>query len=208
MSAAPAVPTGSTLNLLVSLVAKRRTPGSGAESPSNEELDSLLRAAATVPDHGGLKPWRFVVVSGEARTLMGEALVRDLVDTRGPVPESALDKARRKAFAAPTLIVLIASPHTESKVPVWEQLCSAACCGYAVVLAAQALGLGAVWKSTPLREGAAIGDLFGLGAAERLLGWVNVGSTDTEEVALRSEPDLSSLATTLENGGLLPYRPA
>jgi len=47
---------------------------------------------------------------------------------------------------------------------------SAACCGYTIVLVAHALGLGAVWKSPPFRNGTPIRSLCQLTGTEQLLG--------------------------------------
>ena len=60
--------------------------------------------------------------------------------------------------------------------PVWEQVASASCTGYAIVLAAVALGFGAVWKSAAVLDTEPVRTLFGLSEHERLLGWVNIGS--------------------------------
>jgi nitroreductase len=199
--------TSPTLRLLVRLVGKRTAPTLDGEAPTEDELAWLLRAATTVPDHGALQPWRFVVVKGDARRQLGDALAADVVEARGEAPAIVLDKARRKAFSAPALIVLVASPRAGSNVPEWEQLASASCCGYAIVLAAHALGLGAVWKSTPFRDGTGIRSLFGLSEAEQLLGWVNVGARDdADTMMLRPIPDLSSTVSVLTADGVQPYR--
>lgn len=209
MTTAPAASAGTTLGLLVALAGRRRAPSAQGDPPTPEELAWLLRAATTVPDHGSLRPWRFVVVAGEARARLADALARDVVDAHAAVPDAVVAKARQKAFGAPTLIALVASPRPASRVPVWEQVCSASCCGYAIVLVAQALGLGAVWKSTPRRDGPAVRHLFGLAGPEELLGWVNVGGTEDEgPAALRPAPELSDLVTVLAADGLDPYRPA
>ena len=42
--------------------------------PSAAELDTLLTIASRVPDHGKLKPWRFIVFEGEARLKAGEII--------------------------------------------------------------------------------------------------------------------------------------
>ncbi|HMY39147.1 MAG TPA: nitroreductase family protein, partial [Marinagarivorans sp.] len=44
------------------------------EGPSAEQIDTLLRAAHRVPDHGKLGPWRFVVFTDEARRDFGRRL--------------------------------------------------------------------------------------------------------------------------------------
>jgi nitroreductase len=137
----------------------------------------ILEAATRVPDHGGLRPWRFAVVSGTGRDDFGEALVAGLHELRGEdVPPAAEQKMRQKAYAAPCAVMLIASPHAKSNVPLWEQVSSASCTGYAMVLAATSLGFGAVWKSAPVLDTAAVKDLFKLGEREQLLGWVNLGA--------------------------------
>jgi nitroreductase len=193
-------PTTSTRSALLHRLAsptRRPRPSTQGRPPTDNELEWLLRAATAVPDHGGLRPWRFVVVSGQARQRLGDALAADRATTPEP-PAAAIEKARGKAFAAPCLIVVIASPNSASNVPEWEQVTSAACCGYALVLAADALGLGAVWKSTPLRDGAALRALCAMTEGEQLLGWVNVGSFDDAVGTERRSPaDFSALTTML-----------
>ena len=144
--------------------------------PDAAQLDAMIRAATTVPDHGSLRPWRFVVVSGNERVHFGDALVAAARERQPDLPSAAVDKMRGKAFVAPTQVVIVSSPHPENKVAVWEQEASAACTGFALVLAAHALGLGAMWKSAPFRSGGELAAVFGLGAVEELLGWVNVGT--------------------------------
>ena len=69
-------------------------------------------------------------------------------------PRAVVAKMRGKAFAAPCTVAVIAAPRP-SNVPVWEQVASASCTGYAMVLAATALGLGRCGRarrcSTPSR---------------------------------------------------------
>lgn len=161
---------------LEALAAPRVEPARDGPAPDERTLAQILEAATTVPDHGGLRPWRFAVIRGEGRDRFAEALVAGLVQRQGEeVLEGALAKMRGKAYAAPCAVMLIASPRLESNVPEWEQVASASCTGYAVVLGATALGLGAVWKSANVLDTGPVRALFGVAAHERLLGWVNVG---------------------------------
>lgn len=159
------------------LAAPRVEPARDGSPPGAEDLARILDTATTVPDHGGLRPWRFVVISGPGRERFGEALVEGLVGVKGDgVPEGALSKMRGKAFAAPCAVMVVASPQPESNVPVWEQVVSASCTGYAIVLGATVLGLGAVWKSAAVLDTGPVRALFGVADHEQLLGWVNLGS--------------------------------
>ena len=48
----------------------RRSAGTlAAPGPSRAQLDQLLQAAGTVPDHGRLRPFRFAVIEGEGLPL-------------------------------------------------------------------------------------------------------------------------------------------
>ncbi len=169
-------PAGPVLSL-EGLAAPRVEPARDGHAPDDGDVARILAAATTVPDHGGLRPWRFAVIKGTGRDRFGEALVAGLHATRGDdVPEGAVTKMRGKAFAAPCAVMVVASPKPESNVPEWEQVVSASCTGYAIVLGATALGLGAVWKSAAVLDAEPVRALFGAADHERLLGWVNLGS--------------------------------
>ena len=67
-----------------------------------------MRAGARAPDHGRLRPWRFVVLEGAAREKLGEAMARvSLAKFPQSTPEQ-LDGERRKVLRAPTIIVVAA----------------------------------------------------------------------------------------------------
>ncbi len=196
----------SAQSLLDAILQRRSATGLAAPGPTPEQLHLLLRAATTVPDHGLLKPYRFVVVDGDARTRFGDALADAAREARPDLSPGLLDKARRKPLAAPTLIVLIATPRTDSPIPEWEQLASAACTGYAIVLAAHTLGLGAVWKTAAVLAGATLHDLLAMQPGERLLGWVLLGQSEADDRP-RPAVDLRALVGELTPDGLRPYDP-
>ena len=176
------------------LAAPRVEPARDGTPPDDQALARILEAATTVPDHGGLRPWRFAVIRGSGRDRFAEALVAGLVQLQGSVvPEGAVTKMRGKAFAAPCAVMLIASPRLESNVPEWEQVVSASCTGYAVVLGASALGLGAVWKSAQVLDTEPVRTLFGAADHERLLGWVNLGSPGERSRKKSADPGAEDL---------------
>ena len=158
------------------LGARRHEPLADGAPPTDADLTTVLRTALSVPDHGDLTPWRFAVCAGAGRERFARALVAGLSELRGDdQPQAVVDKMASKAWAAPCSVVVIASPDPASNVEVWEQLASAACTGYAMVLAATGLGYGAVWKSARVLGTGPVRRLFGCTADESLLGWINVG---------------------------------
>ncbi len=159
------------------LSAVRPEPDPEGVAPTADDLDLILSTATTVPDHGDLRPWRFAVSSGAGRARFAEALVAGLHELRGTdLPDVVVAKMRAKAYAAPCAVLLVASPDPTSNVEVWEQVVSASCTGYSVVLAATGLGYGAVWKSAAVLGTEPVRRLVGLTGDESLLGWVNVGT--------------------------------
>lgn len=187
---------------------RRSTAALYPPAPNADQIDAILAVAASVPDHGALRPWRFVVVSGDAREAFGDALAQAALEADPDVGAGVQERIRAKAFVAPALIAVAARIDTRAKVPAWEQISSASCAGYAIALAAHQLGLGAIWKSAPVHEGVAIGKVLDLTPDDRFLGWVNVGHTGSErEFVVRPAPDLGDVARRLDPDGTpLPYR--
>lgn len=192
---------------LLDLVSSRRSATLLVEpGPSSGQLKSILSAAGSVPDHGLLRPFRFVIAEGEARGTFGDALAGVAAELSPGAPAVRLQKIRDKAFRSPTLLALVFSPKP-GKIERWEQSATAACAGYAVLLAAQSVGVGAVWKSVPFTRGAALSQALGLTEEEELLGWIHLGTSPADAV-LPPRPALAveEIASVLEAGGRKPFR--
>jgi nitroreductase len=196
-------------NHMLEFLLSRRSAGALVEpGPTRDQLDQLLLAAGTVPDHGRLRPFRFAVIEGDGRAAFGDALAQAAAERKPEMSDAARDGVRAKAFRSPTIIALIASPKP-GKIEAWEQRATAACAGYAIVLAAHALGVGAVWKSVPFTRGRALAELFSLGDTEEMLGFIHLGTAPAAEPpAARPSLDLPSVAIVIDGSGAAPYRPA
>jgi nitroreductase len=197
----------STTDLKLDFLLSRRSASAlGAPAPTRDQLDRILLAAGAVPDHGLLRPFRFVIVEGDGRLELGRGLAEAAAEHRPGIPEAKLEGIRAKALRSPTIIVLVASPKP-GKVETWEQHATAACAGYAITLAAHALDVGAVWKSVPFTKGRALTEILGLAETEEMLGWIHLGTALKDEAAPPHAPlDLSELATVIDGSGRRPYR--
>ena len=70
-----------------------------APAPSEADLDKMFASAVRAPDHGRLRPWRFVVIEGDKRVRLGE-LMADAMRNREPdVSEDMLKSRARQTDA-------------------------------------------------------------------------------------------------------------
>lgn len=191
---------------LIDLVLSRRSATAFAPpGPTRAELERVLLAAGAVPDHGLLRPFRFVIAEGEGRDRFGDALAKAAAEHRPDMPATGFEKVRAKALRSPTIVALIASPKP-GKIEAWEQHVTAACAGYAIVLAAHALGIGAAWKSVPFTKGRALTETLGLAEGEEMLGWIHLGRAAREEEPPPRRPlALGEIATVLDSDGRKPF---
>ncbi|KTT47328.1 nitroreductase [Pseudomonas oryzihabitans] len=150
--------------------------------PTAEQWELLLRAADRAPDHKQLRPWRMILVSGDARMALGELFAEALQRREPEADAAALDKARKMPLRAPLVIAVVATPQEHPKVPLQEQVVTAGCVAHGLVNAAFALGLGAVWRSGDFSYDPWVLKGLGLADAEQLVGYIYLG---TPEVAPR-----------------------
>lgn len=168
-----------TRNPVLDVIHKRRSVGKVTdEAPSAELIQQLLDAAITAPNHHHTEPWRFFVLTGGARKRLGEALVEARLATEedpADVPEAVLEKIRAKPLRAPVIIAVAVQPHPGTKVWEVEEICATAAAIQNLLLAAEGLGLAAMWRtgdpcySTPVKR------FFGLDDPDTLLGMIYVG---------------------------------
>jgi nitroreductase len=145
-------------------------------APADAELDLIFDAALRAPDHGNLRPWRFVTIRGDARGHLGDVLI-DLACARSPgEPRSAHAHRRQKAYAAPLVIALGAALSAHSTVPETEQLLAVGAATMNMLNAIHALGYGGFWATGPDSYEAQLRDALGFAPNERLVGFLFVGT--------------------------------
>ncbi|MBX8555424.1 nitroreductase family protein [Pseudomonas cichorii] len=145
-------------------------------APDAAQREILFGAALRSPDHGQLRPYRFITVEGPARERMGELLVEALQQGGGEITPQALDKARLGPLRAPLVVVVVARLQDHFKVPRKEQLITAGCAAHAVLLAAYAQGVGAVWRTGDLSYSPHVAKGFGLADDEEVIAFLYLGT--------------------------------
>ena len=168
------------MEALDALLNRVSAPRLGEPAPDATQRDLLFRAALRAPDHGQLRPWRFLTVEGAARERLGELLVQGLLAANAEAPPEAVAKARAMPLRAPLLVLVIARLQAHAKVPQQEQLLAAGCAAHAILLAAHAQGIGAVWRTGELAYSAAVAAGLGLGEGEQLIAFLYLGTPERE----------------------------
>ncbi len=163
--------------------------------PSPAQLRQILTAAARVPDHKKLVPWRFIVFEGEARAAFGERLAEICaLEEAEPPSDVRLQTERERLTRAPLVVAVVSRIAQPPKVPEIEQTLSAGAACMNLCHAANALGFGTSW----ITEWYAFSDgaraALGLADGEAIAGFVYVG-TAAEQQADRDRPDLDAITT-------------
>lgn len=149
----------------------------GEPGPSAQQLEHLLAAAIRVPDHGKLMHTRLLLIRGESRAKLGAALAALHRRIEPAAPEAVFDKDRERYNFAPLIVCVIARiDEHHPKIPAQEQLLSAGCVAYNLLLGAQALGFGAQWLTGWAAYDRDAAALLGLAADERVIGFVHIGT--------------------------------
>lgn len=163
------------------------TPG-----PDEAQLATILTAAARVPDHGKLAPWRFVVVPQDRRERLADVLVEALAAEKPDAARLEIEAARGFAHQAPVLVVVLSSPK-KAPIPAWEQELSAGAACMQLLNAAHALGYVGGWLTTWAAFSPAVLAAFGT-PEERIAGFVFIGSPG-KPLDERPRPDMAAVVS-------------
>ena len=129
----------SALDVIMTRTSIRSFTG---EPVSREQLETILKAGMAAPSAINIQPWRFVVLTEREKidALFGEGRMGKTFGTAGAVIiVCGQTTEMRKPFGQPD------APEEEWENIFWYEDCSAATEN--ILLAAHALGLGAVWTA-------------------------------------------------------------
>jgi nitroreductase len=133
-----------------------------APGPDAAQLDVILKAAVSAPDHGRIKPWRFAVLNGDARAPIADAFERACLKQMPDASPERRAQERAKADRAPTIIMVAAHFIEGAKISEMEQVMSASAAVQNMFIAAHALGLGAMWKTGAMVDDVILKQALGL----------------------------------------------
>lgn len=161
----------------------RRSIGKVLDKEVPKELiERIIEAATWAPNHFKTEPWRFFVLTGDGRKPLGETLAhiaaQNMDDPSSEENKNKLDRVRKNPFRAPVVIVAAVEPSDNPKAILKEEYAAVNAGVQNMLLAAHALGLGAIWRTGKPCYDREISNLFGLSEKGEVIGFIYVGYPD------------------------------
>lgn len=154
----------------------RHSQGKVKPDPVPHELiEELLDAAVQAPNHYKVRPWRFVVLTGEGRNRLGAVMAESQLQRHPEFPSEAFDKCRALPLRSPVLIAVGVDKPSEAKVLEIENVCAAAAAIENLLLAAEALGLGAKWRTSDWARDPLVKKFLGFEPDQHIIGFIYIG---------------------------------
>jgi nitroreductase len=147
----------------------------GETAPTREQLAIVLQAAVHAPDHGRLRPWRFMTIEGDQRRKLGEILAASALRRVPGLSAGDLQRERDKAMRAPLIIVVACRIVPGTKIPVIEQILAAGAAAQNILLALHAMGFAAAWKTGEGAYDPEVKRALGFAPDDHLVGFIYTG---------------------------------
>ncbi len=168
----------SNVHRLFNIIATRRSFSLKDLSPRPIDLHlvaQMLDAANWAPSHGKTEPWRFVVYSGDAREIIGNAFgtAFRFLNQGEQYSEAGERTQRERVWQVPVWIAL--GMHPNPKMPEWEELIAFGSAVQNAQLMASALGLASKWTSGACALHPHVAEVVGFFPETRLYGFLYAG---------------------------------
>lgn len=169
------------------LLQRRSARALTGPAPDEGALELIFASAAAAPDHGRLRPWRFIVIQEAGRERFGALLADHLRRMHPSTSAEKLQREGQKAFRAPMIVVVAAICTPGVKIPVIEQVLAAGAAAQNVMLAAAALGFNSMWKTGGAAYDETVKAALGLEAKDAIVGFMYLG-TDAAKPDIQARP--------------------
>lgn len=143
---------------------------------SPELVKDMLDYANWVPNHKMTQPWRFIMVYGQGRKKIAEA-VRALKERSETDPEKKKEVGQKfynKLMGVPMFLIVVMKEHTNLVVRE-EDYASTSCVIHNFSLLAWEQGIGLVWETYPLIHDPNFREALGIQPGEKVVGSLHLG---------------------------------
>jgi nitroreductase len=172
----------------------------GEPGPDAAQLQAILAAAASAPDHRCLQPWRFITVPADRREALAEVFVQALLERDPHAEAHDLAKAREKGFRSPFLaLIVVDADKGDAEIGLAERLMSAGCAAQNTLLMATAMGYGSALTAGKAIGSQALRRFFGLRVSEQAVCFLSIGTALAHGTA-KLRPQVADYVSVLAGG--------
>lgn len=145
--------------------------------PSDDELRNLFDLVMTTPDHGNVKPWRFLVARGDNMQKIADFSTErfKMLNESGELSEADLNYVRDIA-SIPMLIIAVTDLDTEHHVSLWDQRLCVAAATQNIMNGLHLLGYGGLWYTFLASD--EMKPMLGMQPEDQIVGIIAAGTPD------------------------------
>jgi nitroreductase len=166
---------GGYMNVLDAIYTRQSVGKMKPDPVPKADIEKLLSAAVQAPNHYKVRPWRFVVLTGEGRSKLGDVMAQVLKRRFPDVEQAALDKERGKPLRSPVVIAVGVDKPDDPRVLEIENVCAAAAACENILLAAGELGLAGHWRTGDAAREPEIKKFLALQEDQELIAFLYIG---------------------------------
>jgi nitroreductase len=147
---------------------------SGKKIP-DETVLRILENATWAPTHGRTEPWFFVVYTGEGLRRLGNFQSELYKNEEPNFKEDKYIKLKEQPLLASHIIAICMKRTENTRIPEIEEVAAVACAVENIYLSLNAYGIGGYWTTGGPTYLENAKTFFGLGPADKLLGFFYLG---------------------------------
>jgi nitroreductase len=169
-----------------------------APGPDAAQLQQIFVAAASAPDHGQLRPWRFVMVPQAARSALAQAFGAALLERDPQAEAGQVLQAQEKAHRAPCLMLVVVNANCgDPAIDLYERIVSTGCAVQNMLLVTTALGFGSALTSGKALKSTVLRALLGVADGEHAMCFISIGTIASRKQSPRQRPVPDDYVSTL-----------
>jgi nitroreductase len=142
-----------------------------------EIIEELINLAVTAPKHYRTNPWRFAVMTGDARVRVGN-IVAQVAASQPDAKEAVVERQRVQFLRAPAVIAVAAAADPDP-IKQHENKHAVAAGVQNILLGATAMGLASAWRSGPAMTdpttSSQVKEALGLAPTDEIVSFIYLG---------------------------------
>ena len=163
------------MQTLIAIQTRRSVGKIKPDALPRELIERLLSAGVQAPNHYSVRPWRFVVLTGQGRERLGEVMALSQREKFPELPPEGSAKTRALPLRAPLVIAVGVDKISDPRAIEIENICAAAAACENILLAAHDLGLGGHWRTGEWARDAHVKEFLGFEADQHLVAFLYIG---------------------------------